>query len=238
MPNAVPCSLTKTAGGVDMYVPATGTGIIGVLSLNDQAGVVNIAGDAGLTVSAPSAGTVQLTTVGNPVNASTGTFSGVLSAPTVNTTTFSSTTVSASSVSASGVLSGASASLTGSLSSLFNNSGSEVIVGVANGAVQALTQLNAFIAGRNPRRPCLITLNVSGGTDFVNGAPFSTALISVPPINSATGDVGAIVYGSADGLITTIQPGGATGARTFVVSTQNGSSATQDYTISWTALGA
>jgi hypothetical protein len=39
-------------------------------------------------------------------------------------------------------------------------------------------------------------------------------------------------------MITTIQPGGTQPNRTFVVSTQNQSSATQDFTVSWTVFGA
>jgi hypothetical protein len=174
MPNAVPCSLTQTAGGVDMYVPATGSQLAGVLSLNGEAGVVNVAGDAGVGVSTPGGNVVQLTTVGRPVNASTGTFSGAVGVASLTSGATVSATgaVSGASVSASGAVSGATVSATGAVS------GASLLVG-ASGAQGNITYINTNIAysgntsynvGIPVNYPALITMTASlaVGTGYVN----------------------------------------------------------------------
>jgi hypothetical protein len=187
-----------------------------------------------------------LSITGNPIAPSTVTASGNISSATnitaagaVSGGNFSASGgISGGAVASSGPITGASLALTGSMSSLYNKSVVETIPSVAIGAVQELIELNIFLALRNRARSCLIMLNVSGDTPFPNGIPFSQCILAVPPLNSGTGDVGAIVYGAQDGLATSIQPSGPTGARSMVISTQNNSSEVQTYTVSWTVFGA
>jgi hypothetical protein len=237
---------TKFNSSSTYFVSSTGTSLAGVLSLNGVSGVVNITSPDTSITATGSPGTVALSTTGNALAPSTVTASGNISSATNITATgvvsgaivSASGTVSGATVASSGAITGTSLALTGSMTSLFNNSVVETIPGVASGTVQGLTALNVFLTLRNPTRSCLIMLNVSGGTPFPNGIPFSQCILAVPPINSGTGDVGAIVYGAQDGLATSIQPSGATGARSMVISTQNNSSEVQTYTVSWTVFGA
>jgi hypothetical protein len=153
-------SQTRTGtsgGGYPLYVPNTGNSLAGVLSVNSEAGVINIAGDAGLGVSNPGSGVIQLTTVGRPVNASTGTFSGAVTSP---------------SMVASGGVSGATVSASGAVSA------ASLAVG-APGAQGNVTYINTNIAysgttqynvGIPINYPALITLTASlaVGTGFLN----------------------------------------------------------------------
>ena len=78
-------SLTESATFNDTssyYVSKTGTSVAGVLSLNNLSGVLNLASsDSSITV-APSPGSIQLTTTGNPLAPSTITASGAVSCGT------------------------------------------------------------------------------------------------------------------------------------------------------------
>lgn len=218
------------------YATSSGSGG-GVTSLLGLSGVLGLTSTDGSVLISTSGQNINLQTsiTGNPIAPSTVTASGNISSATNITAAGA---VSGGNITASGGVSAASLALTGSMTSLFNNSTVETITGVPIGAVQLITNLNAFLAARNPARSCLIMFNVSGGTPFPNGIPFSQCILAVPPLNSGTGDVGAIVYGAQDGLATSIQPSGATGARTMTVSTQNNSSEVQTYTVSWTVFGA
>ena len=252
-------SLTESATFNDTssyYVSKTGTSTAGVLSLNGQSGVLNLASSDNSITIAGSPATVQLTTTGNALAPSTLTASGAVSGSTVSASgavsgasVVASGAVSGATVSASGAVSGGSIistgaigglslALTNSMTSQFNNSAVVVQAGNADGPVLPLTALNTFLANRDASRSCLIMLNVSGGTPFVNGNPFCQAIIAVPPRNGATGDVGAKVYGAEDGLDLTIQPSGPQNARVMTINVQNLSGATQDYTYSYTVFGA
>jgi hypothetical protein len=78
MPAVSQASLTKTAGGQDLYVPNTGNGVVGVQTINAQGGVVVLASaDSSILITEPAAGQINATVNGanllpNSVNSAGG----------------------------------------------------------------------------------------------------------------------------------------------------------------------